>query len=79
MNARFCVCGYPIERHDAEQKCPDKSGRVFGTRDLPEGYTCGDCRHFKRTCEWLISCEPTRTSCDWYPIRFVAIIQGVPS
>jgi hypothetical protein len=21
---------------------------------------------------WLISCEPTRTRCDWYPIKFAA-------
>jgi hypothetical protein len=68
----YCVCGYGIERHDAERKCPDKSGRVFRTCDLPDGKTCGECFHFKRTCEWLISCKPTSTSCDWYPVRFSA-------
>jgi hypothetical protein len=69
---RNCVCGYPKSRHTgADLKCPDKTGRTFGTRELPAGKTCQDCRYFKRTCEWLISCEPTRTDCDWYPIRFV--------
>jgi len=34
---------------------------------LPDGKTCGDCAHFKRTCEWLISCNPAATNCDWSP------------
>jgi len=38
---------------------------------LPDGKTCGDCAHFKRTCEWLISCNPAATNCDWSPSRFV--------
>ena len=36
---------------------------------LPEGETCSDCVHFCR-CSWLISCDATRTRCDWYPRRF---------
>jgi len=72
MNER-CVCGYPKAKHEpGTLKCRDKSGRTYGTRNLPDGKTCQDCRHFKRTCEWLISCEPTRTDCDWYPIKFTA-------
>jgi hypothetical protein len=47
------------------------SANGHGTLDLPAGRTCGDCIFFKRTCEWLISCTPERTSCDWYPPRFV--------
>ena len=39
---------------------------------LPKGMTCGDCRNFKRTCSWLISCEPTNEACDWIPSRFSA-------
>jgi hypothetical protein len=66
-----CVCGYPKHLHVRETgECPHNPGQFYGTRDLREGTTCGDCLHFKRTCEWLISCEPTRTQCDWYPIRF---------
>jgi hypothetical protein len=37
--------------------------------ELPEGKMCADCAHFKR-CEWLISCKPTNTECDWSPSRF---------
>lgn len=36
---------------------------------LPEGKTCADCHWFKR-CDWLISCKPTNTECDWSPSRF---------
>lgn len=38
--------------------------------ELPQGKTCGDCYHFARTCEWLISAKPDRTVCDWFPRRF---------
>lgn len=38
--------------------------------NLPPGMTCGDCVHFTRTCEWLISCNPANTTCDWAPSRF---------
>ena len=66
-----CVCGYLKADHAPDTlACPHNPGQVYGTLDLPTGKTCGDCLHFKRTCEWLISCEPTRTRCDWYPIRF---------
>ncbi len=34
--------------------------------------TCADCAHFKR-CEWLVSCQPDNTSCDWSPSRFVQL------
>ena len=37
---------------------------------LPAGKTCEDCRWYSR-CEWLISCEPSNTTCDWAPSRFV--------
>ena len=40
---------------------------------LPKGKTCKDCLHFQRTCEWLISCDPNKTSCDWSPSRFLDI------
>ena len=46
------------------------SANGHGTMDLPTGKTCGDCFHFKRTCEWLISCNPGNVTCDWYPSRF---------
>ena len=37
---------------------------------LPEGKTCADCRHFERTCRWLISYKGHETSCDWHPSKF---------
>ncbi len=40
---------------------------------LPAGKTCGDCFHFKRTCAWLISCNPANITCDWSPSRFLDI------
>jgi hypothetical protein len=40
---------------------------------LPPGKTCGDCWNFKRTCVWLISCDPTNEVCDWIPSRFSPI------
>lgn len=39
--------------------------------NLPQGKTCADCKWFKPKCEWLISCPPTNTRCDWAPSRFV--------
>lgn len=38
--------------------------------NLPTGFTCSDCKYFKRTCEWLISCKPENVRCDWAPSRF---------
>ena len=40
---------------------------------LPEGRTCGDCFHFKKTCEWLVSHVASDTKCDWWPSKFMAI------
>lgn len=71
MPDSYCVCGYPKERHAPDTlACPHNPGSTYGTMNLPTGKTCDDCIFFKRTCEWLFSCEPTRTQCDWYPIRF---------
>jgi hypothetical protein len=68
---RGCVhCGRDKEQHAPETLvCPDGK-HVYGSMDLPAGATCGNCLHFKRTCEWLISATDNRTSCDWYPVRF---------
>ena len=76
MNER-CVCGYPRARHTGERLlCPDGTGKAFRTMKLPEGKTCADCAHFKRTCSWLLSYSGTETSCDWFPIRFYPILGG---
>jgi hypothetical protein len=42
-----------------------------GALDLPPGKSCSDCIHFRR-CSQLISTAPDRTSCDWFPVRFVS-------
>lgn len=75
MPDRGCVhCGRPKDWHAPETlACPGSSRTVFATMDLPASKTCGDCIYFRRTCEWLISCEPDRVTCDWWPIRFVPI------
>ncbi|WP_199232091.1 MULTISPECIES: hypothetical protein [unclassified Azospirillum] len=36
---------------------------------LPDGVTCGDCRHIRR-CEAMFGHVPTDTYCDWAPSRF---------
>lgn len=36
---------------------------------LPEGCTCGECKHFKR-CSWLMKMKPTSDCCDFFPRRF---------
>jgi hypothetical protein len=38
---------------------------------LPEGKTCGDCRHFGR-CSALIKQIAGDEVCDWSPSRFIA-------
>ena len=47
--------------------------------ELPKDKTCSDCQHFKATCEWLISCDPNRTTCDWNPSRFLPITKEIKS
>ena len=65
-----CVeCGRPREAHGERDKCPGGSTR-FGTMDLPEGFTCDDCRTFRFCCK-LIGDVTGNTHCDWFPSRFV--------
>ena len=73
-----CVhCGYDVGAHTNQSlNCvgtAGRQGRTFASMVLPNGKTCGDCKHFKPKCEWLISCKTERTQCDWWPIRFVQI------
>jgi len=80
MSDRCVHCGRTKEQHPADTlRCYQGNNgpvTVYSTLALPAGRTCGDCIHFKRTCEWLISCKPDRTSCDWWPVRFVAKAEG---
>jgi hypothetical protein len=38
--------------------------------NLPDGKTCRDCRHYTRTCEWLLNRKASATECDWEPSKF---------
>ena len=49
-----------------------KDAKAQLSSHLPNGKTCGDCAHMNR-CEWLISCDPQNTRCDWAPHRFVEV------
>ena len=42
--------------------------------DLPAGQTCAGCKHFRR-CVMLFGCEPERRTCDWFPRRFLPIVE----
>lgn len=61
---------------------PEQRAKILASVDpsmrLPEGKTCADCGHFKR-CEWLISCQPANTWCDWAPSRFREVPAREPS
>ena len=48
--------------------------------DLPKGTTCGSCVHFSR-CSRLISAKAERTTCDWFPRRYLPVVttEGVPA
>ena len=38
---------------------------------IPEGFTCGDCAHWKRCKALIYTLEPANTTCDFSPSRFV--------
>jgi len=44
---------------------------------LPEGKTCSDCMHCYR-CTSMFGAEETNTTCDFYPVRFVARFVAAP-
>lgn len=73
-----CVeCGYPKDRHDENGNCPGSAGRAgkrYATMALPEGRTCADCRNLKKFCGPVIGYKGDETSCDYFPVRFVAIV-----
>jgi hypothetical protein len=37
---------------------------------LPDGATCGDCKHV-RHCVAMYAVTPERTTCDFFPRRFI--------
>jgi hypothetical protein len=48
------------------KRTPDDADEM----NLPEGYTCGKCFHFKR-CNDMFGHIEGDESCDWSPSRFV--------
>ena len=60
----------PERRADAEsvarKACNDSTCMT-----LPQGKSCGDCVHVER-CKKIFGVKPERTTCDFFPRRFVA-------
>lgn len=54
--------------------CRDGTCDFYSCMALPPQKTCGDCVHARR-CNMLFGAEPGRTSCDFYPRRFVEAAQ----
>ena len=54
--------------------CVDKECTRATCMDLPAGQTCAGCKHFRR-CVMLFGCEPERRTCDWFPRRFLPIVE----
>jgi len=51
--------------------CVDGKCSPHTCMHLPEGKTCGDCVHLSRCLAFGFTRSPERTSCDFYPRRFV--------
>jgi hypothetical protein len=43
--------------------------------NLPDGSTCGDCKHVDR-CIALVGAKRTNTVCDWFPRKFTPRVRG---
>lgn len=54
--------------------CTDKVCTPETCMELPEGKMCEDCARFS-WCAKMGCATPRRTSCDWFPRRFVARVQ----
>ena len=69
-----CICGYPKEAHTGDALAcprPNNKAATFGTMNLPEGKTCGDCVHIRR-CNAIFGHMATDEHCDWFPSKFRA-------
>ena len=44
--------------------------------NLPPTATCALCKHFRR-CVALFQCEPDSTTCDFFPRRFLPIVEAL--
>lgn len=51
--------------------CADKSCTPDTCMGLPDGRTCGDCRHIERCLGFGFTGSPKRKDCDFFPRRFL--------
>lgn len=76
-NNRCVYCGREKEQHGPGLLCVGSSGRegkVYGTKNLPDGATCGTCVHVSR-CTTLFGVSATDERCDFFPIRYRAAVK----
>lgn len=57
--------------------CVDKACTSDTCMKLPDGKTCGDCRHVER-CVSMFGHVPSDAYCDWFPRRFAEKPVSVP-
>ena len=69
--SRCVQCGAAKELHVDGVQCRGLKTK-FSSMDLPDGKTCSDCAYF-RFCTQFIGNVAKNTSCDWFPIRFIAV------
>ena len=70
--SRCIECSRPKEAHAEDGNCPGSGSTKYGSMDLPDGKTCGDCIHIRFCTQFLGErCLAENTQCDWFPIRFV--------
>jgi len=73
-----CVhCARPKAMHTGDDfSCPKAYKTKFGTMDLPDGKTCGDCAHTPRCLALGYTENADMTRCDFFPVRFMAKAEG---
>jgi hypothetical protein len=75
-----CVhCGRGIGGHRAMMCLSNgQTGtKRFETMLLPDGKTCGDCRHVRRCIGMGFTESASETECDFFPIRSAPVDSGV--
>jgi len=55
--------------------CLDNDCTSKTCMNLPDGQTCGDCKHVDR-CVALVGAKRTNTVCDWFPRKFTPRASG---
>ncbi len=55
--------------------CVDKECTAKTCMDLAPGETCGTCRHFERCRKMGFTSAAERTSCDFFPRRYLPVVR----